>query len=99
MIKVLEYIIGVEERLHDMIFTFNQENNTLKEDLGTWDQMEKGDLDVLITYDIFPSLDIYYEYQGLVGHKAQLMENILTKIKRAQERFQAIEMEIMGDLR
>ena len=29
----------------------------------------KGDFDVLITYDIIQSLDMFYEYQAPVGHK------------------------------
>ena len=59
--------------------------------------MEKSYLDVLIVYDIAPSLDMFYEYQGLMGHKAQVMEKLLTKLQGALEGCHAREMLIMND--
>lgn len=35
-VKILEHIQGVEEMLHDLIASLNQEVNTLKEILGDW---------------------------------------------------------------
>ena len=98
-LKVLEHIKGVEERLHDMIAFFNHETNTLKEDLGIRNQMVNSDLDVFISYDIIPSPNIFYGYQGLMVHKAQVMEKLLTKLQGALKGYQAVEMEIMSNLR
>ena len=60
--------------------------------------MENVDLDTLIACDIIPSFDMFYKYQGLLGHKEQVLGQLLTKLQRALEGYQAMEMEIMNDL-
>ena len=66
-----------------MIASFNQETNISKENLRIWDQMLEADLDVLITYKVIPSMNIFYEYQGLMGHKMQAIEKLLRKTQEA----------------
>ena len=46
-----------------------------------------------------PSLDMFYEYQGIMGHKALLMEKLLMKVREALESCQVVEIEIMDDLK
>ena len=82
-----------------MIASFNQETNISKEDLRIWDQMLEADLDVLITYKVIPSMDIFYEYRGLMGYKPQVVKKHLTKVQGSLQSYQEVEMEIMNDLR
>lgn len=82
-----------------MLSSFNQELKTLDGDLSIWDKMPKIDLDVLITYDIIPSIEMFYEYQGLMGHKARVIERLVTEVKEALKSCNIVVSDVMNDLK
>ena len=81
-----------------MIASLNQEANTLKGILGDWDQIAHTDLDGMIICEVIPSSDMFYRYQGLMGHKEEVFGKLLTKLQRALEGCQTVETKIMCNL-
>ena len=53
----------------------------------------------LVSYDIITSTKMFYEYQGLMGHKAQVLEMLITEVQEALKRCNIAKTEIMNDLK
>lgn len=90
-IKVLQRIRGIEEMLHDLIASLNQEANTLKEIMCKWDVVASSDLDGMIACGIVPSCEMFYRCQGLMGYKKETLRKLITKLQAALEDCQSIE--------